>query len=165
MKKIIRMAWVVVLALIIGCASTGSVLADTTDNQNSNSSGTSYFNEKTVMAYGSKFIKDTVATDTRTSWTADTKMSDITKTYDADGNVNAYIINLTTDNQPTGYLLIEAFTAGAPNIMEYGYKDKYYITDDKLFGSLKNKKLIYTGDRGFLRNRAGSITTQRILRN
>lgn len=45
-------------------------------------------------------------------------------------------------------MLIEAFTSGEPNIMEYGYSGVYYLTD-KRFENLKTKKIVYTGNRDF----------------
>ena len=135
---------VVALLCIFTLFPQSSFAADTGNLQ-----GTAYFSKDTCLAYAKSFIAETVSDDSRTTWTKDTQFSEITCTYDVDGNVNAYIINLQTDGKETGYILIEAFSAGVPNVMEFGYDGVYYLTDEKHFKDLDSQKIIYTGDRGF----------------
>lgn len=148
-KEILRISCIAIIAcLIFSVFPTSTFAADLNNQQISTSQKSSYFDEKTILAYGQAFINDTISFDHTTSWTKNTQPSEIVKTYDTDNNVNAYIINLKTNGKPTGYMLIEAFTSGEPNIMEYGYSGVYYLTD-KRFENLKTKKIVYTGNRDF----------------
>lgn len=137
-KKVICIA--IIICIMVSFNSSLGVFAASSNN---------YFNESSCLAYGQSFINDTVSNGLTNSWTVNTKPSDITETYDIDGNVNAYIVNLQTNNKPSGYMLIEAFTDGEPNIMEFGYIGAYYLTSNKHFTYLKNKKIVYVGNGGF----------------
>jgi hypothetical protein len=147
--RIIAFAYLIVSVLSLGAFATDS------EAQSRPNISVAYFNQRTVLDYGQSFISEIVSHVKETSWTANTRPSEIVRTYDLDNNVNAYIINLETDNKPTGYLLIEAFTADSPNIMEFGYSGVYYITDDNCFAELKSKRLIYIGNRGFITDADG----------
>lgn len=146
-KKVLRIFSLLITSCLL--VSQLDAFAATKNNQSS------YFDEETCLSYGQSFINSIINSGAKTSWSVDTKPSEIIKTYDVDGNANAYIVNLKANGTPNGYLLIEAFTSGTPNIIEFGYSGSYYLSNPKYFSNLKNEKIIYTGNRGFYINSNG----------
>lgn len=86
-----------------------------------------------------------------TKWNGNTKPANIIKTYDIDGNVNAYIINLQTDGRKSGYILAEVYTEEEPNISEFGFTGEYIIPSGEKASRCGKEKLYYAGNRCFFK--------------
>lgn len=159
MRKLISRIAGLSIAICFAVTIVSLTLSASAENFGIRQVESSYFNESSCLTYAQNFIKNTVFVDPNTTWTLNTKPSEIIKTYDTEGNVNAYIINLATNNSPTGYIIIEAFTAGEPNVIEYGYNGVYYLTDSRLFGNVKSEHMIYSGSREYFTESNGMYYT------
>ncbi|WP_346920935.1 C39 family peptidase [Clostridium sp. UBA7339] len=111
--------------------------------------------EERVVKISENFIEDIIANDESTTWTNDTIIDNIVETYDVDGNINAYILNLKTKGNPTGYILIEVFDTENPIIAEFGYDGVYYITNKDINKNI-SEDMIYIGNREFVVEDNGS---------
>jgi len=112
--------------------------------------GNEHIDKENIIKVYENFIEDIISNDETTTWTSDTVIDNIVETYDVDGNINAYILNLKTKGSPTGYILIEAFDTENPSIAEFGYDGVYFITNENINKNINEKNIIYTGNREFV---------------
>ena len=149
-NRLFRVSCIAIIVCLVISLIPSTLFATEANNQQiTTAQKIAYFDEKTVLTCGQSFINETISLGRATSWTKDTKISQITKLYDTDYNVNAYVLNLKTNDKATGYLLVEAFTSSKPNVVQYGFSGVYYLTNDKYFKNLKEKKIIYLGNNSF----------------
>lgn len=150
MKKFIIVLISVAVVLIIGITALTN---DKEENQRAE------IDESVVLEDAKSFIMSTVSVEEHTTWTKDTVISETIKTYDLNGNVNAYILNLKTDENEAGYFLIEAFDGVNTRIVEFGYDGQFTIFDNKTNKNISEiigeNKIIYIGNRGFLTEENG----------
>ena len=110
----------------------------------------SYLNIATIQTDVMQFITGTAQNSEECPWDGNTVVSEIIPMTDFDGNTNAYIFNLTTIGQPTGYIFYDA-NSDSPGVQEYGYEGQYYLSNMEQFKSREaDDQIIYAGGRSFL---------------
>lgn len=114
-------------------------------------------NKEEIIEYGKEFVSEIIATRNDTNWNDNTKMDEIIETVDTNGNLNGLIINLKTDGNNTGYLVIEAFNNESLSISEFGYEGEYYITRDHIKANSIDKDIVYLGNRNFFIENGGKL--------
>lgn len=55
-----------------------------------------YTDEENIIEICENFIEEIISNDENTTWTRDIAIDNIVETYDIDGNIDAYILNLKT---------------------------------------------------------------------
>lgn len=113
------------------------------ENENNNT------DKNRLIQYGEDFIKMNVENSENSKWTNETIIDEIIETKDINNKFNGMIINLKTNDIPTGYLVIDAFDLNDIYISEFGYDDKYYITREEINLDISEKDIVYTGNRNF----------------
>ena len=110
----------------------------------------SYLNNADVQADVVQFIAGTAQNNTECPWNESTIISETISMVDFDGNINAYIFNLTTDGKPSGYIFYDAIS-DSPGVQEYGYDGQYYLSNMEQFKNREAEdQIIYAGGRSFL---------------
>ncbi len=100
----------------------------------------------TAALIAQAFVADNVSMELGTSWTEDTSAADVVTLYGTDGSPSAYSVELETDGQATGYVVISAYADVENLILEYAEEaEPLYAA----FGSIEEKTVIYTGLTGY----------------
>lgn len=103
------------------------------------------------------FITDNVRMALGSVWTEDTAVANVVTMYDTDGQASAYSVELETDGQDSGYVVISAYADVENLILEYAEEAKPLYA---VFGETDGENVIYTGLTGyFLENENGTYKT------
>lgn len=110
-------------------------------------------NEKSAVSYCQSFVDSTSTYDSSTPWNKATKVKEVIRTYDVDGSVNAYIMNLKNANGPAGYVFIKPLSKSNFKVEEFGYSGVYSIENKKITATAYKDKIIYAGFENFFTKR------------
>lgn len=101
-----------------------------------------------ILNCANQLILNQQKNDKTCRWTSSTKAGEIINTYDLDGNINGFIINLKTNGKDSGYVVINN-DENNPSISEFGYDNKYYLQQNPKFNNIKGKKIINLGNENY----------------
>ena len=135
------------LVIIVMICLTSSVSAFAADA----SSSTNQTSKIEISTFTNDFINQEIQTNIPgITWKKSTSISEIIPTYDLNEYVNGYIINLSTEGKPTGYILVSY--DDTYYIDEFGFDGVYSISGQPVTNqsTLGKQKLIYTGNADFL---------------
>ena len=97
-----------------------------------------------VLSEANVFISEISEAD-ECPWNTDTLVSEIVPVYGTNNLINGYILNLETVGEETGYVFIDTVIKSEPEIIQFGFDDEYYLTDNNIFPELETKRIVYLG--------------------
>jgi len=134
-KKPIRTVAALVAAGILAaalCASPSLAAADTGSaaapaaTDSAPLTQADYISQSDASLIALDTVRSMIGSSVDCTWSNDTAVSDTVPLYDFDGNINAYVLNLTTDGALTGYVYVDV-NALAPYAVMFGYIDSFML--------------------------------------
>lgn len=101
-----------------------------------------------IDSYVKDFINSQRKIDNNINWNDRTKVFQVVSTYDLEGRLNGFIVNLTTDQKDSGFIKLEILpNNGNADITEFSYDGRYKIdgVDIKDYALSSKDKIISSG--------------------